>query len=380
MIDSDDRQEGISDQREPRVAIVRATYRTAEAQIEEALRLLDYRPRKNRILLKPNVVTPARWLPLGGVPRAALTDLRFIEALLRVFSGYEIVIAEGGLATYNTDETLEKSGVAALARRYGAQVVNLDRAERFEIPWAYGTLRLPALLQTHEYINVPKLKTHVLTGMSVGCKNQKGLLTSADKLRFHRELNLHDAIRALADVVQPALTIVDGIVGLQGPGPTIGRSCRARLIVAGRDMHAVDVACCDLASIPVEHVAHLSRVPYRSVGHAVEDVRVRFDAPTETVIANAHFHAEVGTCSRCLNSAHDGLAAFWRSPYHLLRGAWSCILHRTDVIVGRGHSSLPAVNGRLICYGDCTRELAEKHGLRWIPGCPPSVQAHLAMY
>lgn len=380
MIESDDRQEGILGQEEPRVAIVRATYRTAEVQIEEALRLLNYRPRNNKILLKPNVVTPPRWLPLGGVPRSAITDLRFIEALLRVFAGYEIVIAEGGLATCNTDETLEKTGVTALARRYGAQVVNLDRTERVEVPWAYGTLRLPALLQTHEYINVPKLKTHVLTGMSVGCKNQKGLLTSADKIRFHHQFNLHEAIHALADAVQPTLTIVDGIVGLQGAGPTLGRSCRARLIVAGRDVRAVDVACCDLVSIRLERVAHLDRVPYRPVGHSVEDVRVHFDAPTETAIVNAHFHGAVGTCSRCLQSAHDGLSAFWHSPYHLLRGTWSCILHRTDVIVGRGHEGLPPEYGRLICYGDCTRKLAQEHGLKWIPGCPPSVQAHLTIY
>jgi uncharacterized protein (DUF362 family) len=319
-------------------------------------------------------------LPLGGIPRSVTTDLRFLEALLQVFQGYEIVIAEGAMAPFDTGATLRKTGVVALARKYGAQVVNLDRAERVAVPWAYGTLRLPALLQTHEYINVPKLKTHLLTGVTVGCKNQKGLLSSADKIRFHHQFNLHEAIRALADAVQPDLTIVDGIVGLQGPGPTIGRPCRPHLIVAGRDMRAVDVACCDLISMPLERVAHLSRIPYYPVGHRVEDVRVRFDAPPETVIANAHFHGATGTCSRCLQSAHDGLAAFWRSPYHLLRGTWSCILHRTDVMVGRGHEGLPPVYGRLICYGDCTRRLAQEHGLPWIPGCPPSVQAHLAIY
>jgi uncharacterized protein (DUF362 family) len=306
--------------------------------------------------------------------------VRFIEALLRVFDGYEIVIAEGGLATYDTDATLEKTGITALARKYGAQVVNLDHAERVEVPWAYGMLRLPALLQTHEYINVPKLKTHVLTGVSLGCKNQKGLLRSADKLRFHRELNLNDAIRALADAVQPALTIVDGIVGLEGPGPTVGRACQAHLIVAGRDLRAVDVACCDLISMPLERVGHLERVPYRTAGRTVEEMRVHFDAPTETVIANGHFHAASGTCSRCLMSAHDGMAALWRSPYYLMRATWSVILHRTDVMLGSGHQALPEVHGRLLCYGDCVRELAQEHGLPWIPGCPPSVKEHLKMY
>jgi uncharacterized protein (DUF362 family) len=365
---------------ESRVAILSATYRTAERQIREALRLLDYRPQRKKILLKPNLVTIPRWLPLGGIPRSAITDVRFIKALLRVFDGYEVIIADGPLALTDTNEVLEKSGVAALAHEYGAQVVDLNRVERFEVPWAYGKLRLPVLLQTHEYINVPKLKTHIQTGVTLGCKNQKGLLTSADKIRFHRERDLHDGIRALADVIQPALTIVDGIMGLEGPGPTLGRSRYAHLLVAGRDVHAVDVACCDLISVSVERIRHLNRVLYCPVGRTVEEMRVRFDAPTEMVIANVHVHVVSDTCSRCLQSMHDGLAAFWLSPYHILRGTWSCILNRTDVITGQDREIPSTAHGRLICYGDCTCRLAEKHDLQWLPGCPPSVSEFLEIF
>ena len=248
------------------------------------------------------------------------------------------------------------------------------------MPWAYGALRLPKLLQTHEYINVPKLKTHIQAGVTLGCKNQKGLLSSADKTRFHRGLNLHDGIRALADAVQPALTIVDGITGLDRPGPTLGRSRRAHLIVAGRDVRAVDVACCDLISVPVERIGHLSRVPYHEVGRAVQDVRVRFRLPTEMVIANVHVHVVPATCSRCLQSMHEGMAAFWRSPRAILRGSWSCILNRTDVITGQDTEIPPSAFGRLICYGDCTRGLAQEHDLLWIPGCPPPVRTFLEMF
>jgi uncharacterized protein (DUF362 family) len=100
-----------------------------------------------------------------------------------------------------------------------------------------------------------------VTRVSLGCKNQKGLLTGADKIRFHRDLDLHAAIRALAGAVQPALTLVDGILALEGPGPSVGRSRRMRTLIAGQDMRAVDVACCDLMSMPVETVAYLDRVP-----------------------------------------------------------------------------------------------------------------------
>lgn len=361
------------------VAILQSTYRTAEQQIEQALRLLNYRPARHKLLLKPNVVTIPHWLPLGGVPRSAITDLRFIEALLRVFDGYEITIAEGS-ASRDTDRVLRESGVTALADRYGARVVNLDRVERFELPWAYGTLRLPTLLQTHEYINIPKLKTHCQAGMTLGCKNQKGLLALADKIRFHRSLDLHAAIRALTDVLQPALTLVDGIVGMEGPGPVNGHSRHSRLIVAGRDVRAVDVACCDLVSVPLEQVPHLSRVPYCALGRTVDELRTHYQISHQVAIARSRFHAVTGTCSGCLNSALDGMAAFWRSPYHLLRGAWSCTLNRTDILTGPMEEVPPTASGRLVCYGDCTHKLALERGVQWIPGCPPTVKAHLAMY
>jgi uncharacterized protein (DUF362 family) len=378
MREPTDRIEGTHQEASP-VAIMRSTYRTAERQIDDALRLLDYRPSRDKILLKPNLVTYPRWLPMGGVPRSTITDIRFIEALLRVFDGYEVTIADGS-ASFDTDLVLHKTGVAALARKYGAQIVNLDHTERYEVPWAYGTLHLPTLLQTHEYINVPKLKTHFQAGMTLGCKNQKGLLALADKIRCHRKLDLHAAIRALTDAVQPALTIVDGIVGMDGTGPASGRSRRSRLIVAGRDVRAVDVACCDLVSVDLARVPHLSRVPYRPVGRTVEELRQGYTISTEVVVGDAHFYMMTRACSRCMQSALDGMTAFWRSPYHLLRGVWSCILHRTDIVTGQTEDLPPKVCGRLVCYGDCTRELAKRHGAQWVPGCPHTTQAHLAIY
>jgi uncharacterized protein (DUF362 family) len=306
--------------------------------------------------------------------------MRFIRALLRVFAGHEITIAEGSILSYDTNEVLAKTGVAALAREHDARIVNLDETERFEVEWAHGTLRLPKLLQTHEYINVPKLKTHVLTAVSLGCKNQKGLLAAADKLRFHMHLDLPEAISALADAIHPALTIVDGIVGLEGPGPTIGHARRSHMIVAGRDLRAVDTACCDLISMDLERVQHLNRAPYQALGSPIGKVRTRFAAPTVTRVANLHIHAPASTCSRCLQSMHEGGAAFWRSPRHLLRGTWRCILHRTDVLMGRIGEIPSGARGRVICYGDCTRELAERHGLPFIPGCPPAVNEHLKIY
>jgi hypothetical protein len=100
-----------------KVAVLSATYRTAEKQIRQALDLLGYRPRRKKLLIKPNLAATPLFLPIGGIPRAAIVDVRFIKALLRVFDGYEITIAEDSLVPYDTDKVFEKTGVAALAPR-----------------------------------------------------------------------------------------------------------------------------------------------------------------------------------------------------------------------------------------------------------------------
>ncbi len=366
-------------QKVPVVAVLKASYGDAEARIREGMRMLGYSPARDKIWIKPNVVSNPRLL--RGIPRAVATDLRFIEALLRIFDGHEITIAEGP-GVENPDEVLEKIGLRALAAKYGARLVNLHRAERIEVPWAYGTLRLPALLQTHEYINVPKLKTHFQTGITVGCKNQKGLLLRNDQVRFHRDLGLFAAIRALSEAVKPALTIVDGIVGMDGAGPINGRSRRANLIVMGRDMHAVDLACCDLISMPLESVPYLERIPYRVVGAAIEEVKVRFEPPPPVLrFASSYFHASATTCTRCATSMDAGISAAMRSPRHAIGFLRRFVFSRADVIMGRWEDVPPAARGRQpICYGNCARGLAAEHGFTWIPGCPPSLEENLKMY
>jgi hypothetical protein len=97
-------------------------------------------------------------------------------------------------------------------------------------------------------------------------------------------------------------------------------------------------------------------------------------------VANLHIHAAPNACSRCLQSMHDGAAAFWRSPKHIVRGTWSCILRRTDVIMGDVTEVPPEARGRVICYGNCAQSLSEAYDLPLIPGCPPSEDAHLALY
>jgi uncharacterized protein (DUF362 family) len=97
-------------------------------------------------------------------------------------------------------------------------------------------------------INFPKLKTHVLTTLTCAVKNLFGLQQGGSKSYHHVRVG-NDPERfshLLLDIYlaikpQVALNIVDGIVGMEGEGPTSGDPVRLGLIIAGADALAVDM-------------------------------------------------------------------------------------------------------------------------------------------
>jgi len=329
------------------VGIVRTTLDSVERGMAELLDLIGYRPQREALFIKPNV-------PDSGPPGQGLyTDPAVADALLKLFPGRPSVIGEGCIVGRDADIALRKNGYAEVAQRHGATLVNLDKAERFEVPWRHGQLRLPAYLRTHEYINLAKMKTHIQTGVTLGMKNQKGLLSPADKRRFHR-LGLNECIRALAEVAQPALTIVDGIVALEGDGPwRYGRPVQMELLVGGTNLLEVDNVCRELMGFAPEHAPHIPLLPaVETVGLSTAEARrqLAFDYRGCFVYKNVYEH---------INDSCSGL----------YRGVW----RRLDIVMGHA-SGLPEPHGKVVCLGDCARQFAEERGLPIARGCPPSAE------
>ncbi|MBC7233717.1 MAG: DUF362 domain-containing protein [Chloroflexi bacterium] len=351
------------------VGIVRATWDDLEQSMAELLRLIGYRPQREALFIKPNV-------PDSGPPGQGLyTDPAVVEAFLKLFPGMPTVIGEGGIVGRDAGIALQKNGYAAVAERCDATLVNLEHAERYTVSWPYGQLKLPIYLLTHEYINIAKMKTHVQTGVTLGMKNQKGLLTSTDKRRFHR-LGLNECIRALADVVRPALTIVDGIVALEGNGPwRYGRPREMNVLVAGTDLIEVDNVCRQLMGFPPEHAPHIPPLPsVETVGLSIEEAQrpFAFDYQGYFVYKNVyeHIHDSCSGCNWVLYYAFKAVKSnHWRQLKFLYRGVW----RRLDIVMGHA-SQLPAGHGKVICMGDCARQFAEEHGLPLARGCPPKVE------
>jgi Ni,Fe-hydrogenase III small subunit len=106
-------------------------------------------------------------------------------------------------------------------------------------------------------INVPVLKTHAQTKVSLGLKNLKGCLkTSSKKLCHHVGLGLENCFTFVADYAKPALTIVDGIYALERGALHFGNAFRKDIIVASRDILAADMVAAKTIGFNPEDIPH----------------------------------------------------------------------------------------------------------------------------
>ena len=146
-----------------------------------------------------------------------------------------------------------------------------------------------AVLSADVVINLPKLKTHALALFTGGVKNLLGCLPGLHKGQMHLRAQQPEAFaQALVDLlaaVRPAVTLMDGVVGMEGNGPRNGRPRAVGAILASCDPVALDAVACDLVGISPFSV-HTTRLAHGQglgigdlaqievLGESIESLRV----------------------------------------------------------------------------------------------------------
>ena len=115
---------------------------------------------------------------------------------------------------------------------------------------------IPRILNEACLINLPVLKTHVVSTMTLAMKNPMGILPRPDRRSMHT-LGIDQCIVDMNRAIKPGLTIVDGSVGQDGEGPLYGDKADLQVLVAGRDSLAVDLVCCQLVGVKPRDIPHL---------------------------------------------------------------------------------------------------------------------------
>lgn len=220
--------------------------------------------RGEAVLVKPN------WLsrPERGVTTSPAVLDAVVEAVRSVAS--EVVVGE-------TESGGRSFGHVAEAVEVEAELRNLSLSERRRVDAAGVELELPVEALEMAVVDVPVLKTHVLTGVTAGVKNLYGLLPGEEKERHHHEVDA--VLEALYRAVDPEWTLLDGCWVMRSGGPRRGDVVRAGFVAASRDAAALDAAACRAAGVDPEEVPHLRRLGPEPDPRGAGAVDVELDPP-----------------------------------------------------------------------------------------------------
>ncbi|MDP3026146.1 MAG: DUF362 domain-containing protein [Nanoarchaeota archaeon] len=212
----------------------------------DSLRNIDFNFKKSRVLIKPNILGP-------HTPEQALTtNPILIEELCKILKKFNAEIYIGESAGLDTQRSLEISGIKKLSRY--AKIINFDYSKTrvFDIGMKGEKILLPEILFDMDLIiNLPKLKTHVFTKVTLAVKNLYGCIPGKLKSNLHRifpdSKSFSRLLVNLENKIKPQLNIIDGVIGIQGDGPgTSGELIKSEIILASRNPYALDIIASEI--------------------------------------------------------------------------------------------------------------------------------------
>ena len=233
-----------------------------------------------RVLVKPNLIDFIDDRPVTTAPAtiAAVLDL------LKELGAAAIVVGDGPGFRREAWPVVEASGLASVLSKRKVQFVDLNYDDPQPVPTRDGwflhdkELWLPRHVREAELIvSVPKLKTHHWAGVSLSLKNLFGIVPGARYGWPKNILHVNGipfSILGLYQIVRPMVSVVDGIVGMEGDGPLFGTPVPHGLLAVGRDPLAVDATCARLMGYSLDDVDHLYLGKWAGVGQA-ENIEVR---------------------------------------------------------------------------------------------------------
>ena len=223
---------------------------------------LDWVTPGMRVALKLNLVSAMK------PEQAATVHPAVVCALTRMLTarGAHVILGDspGGLYTAaHLQRVYDVTGLRA-AQALGAELNQDFSVEDVSFPEAVQARQFTAtayLRKADAVIDVCKLKTHGMMGMSNAVKNFFGTIPGTIKPEYHYKYpkieDFSDMIVDLCEYWKPRLCVCDAVVGMEGNGPTQGQPRQIGCILAAQNAHRLDLAACTLIGLQPDDVPTL---------------------------------------------------------------------------------------------------------------------------
>lgn len=239
--------------------------------------------RCDRVLLKPNFIVPRPPThPAQTHPALILAVATIVKDL-----GAKPIVADS--PAWNTFRACLKAlDLDRDLKKLGIEAVPLNRPKRCQLNRTSVGISKVAL-EADSIINLPKLKTHQQLGATFAVKNMFGCVCGKEKALKHFTLgNSTDHFcRMLLDIYQflaPVLTIIDGVVAMEGMGPINGTPKKLGFFVGSTSPIAAELLCCKLTKIDPKILPIIQTAKKISFGPCdIEHIKVIGDDPDELI-------------------------------------------------------------------------------------------------
>ncbi|MEJ5306812.1 MAG: DUF362 domain-containing protein [candidate division WOR-3 bacterium] len=228
-------------------------------QVFKSLELLKNFSDEKKIILKPNLLTK----PSSNL-NIITTNPIVVESVIRILLAEgikkeRIFIADGSSAIHkDMDPIFKETGYMDLAGRYGINLVNLNKTKYI----IKNRIKISDFLEDQPHIiNIAKLKTHMLTTLTLSVKNLYGLIPGESKLYYHTKYpdveSFSEFLTKLYITIKPDINIIDGITGMQGNGPGGGDYAATGLLLVSEDGFALDDFVTSLLGLKTDDIPFL---------------------------------------------------------------------------------------------------------------------------
>ncbi len=187
----------------------------------------------------------------------ANTSPEVIEALCVALKRQtnDITLVEAHSYRAPAESAFKNTKIYELADKLNVKIVNLSNSPLRDIGNSLLGPMPEILLDADVFITMPKLKTHALTYFTGSLKNQWGCIPRHDRIAIHHSLDR--GIVQLNGLLKPKLIIMDGIIGMDGRGPTNGRPRPLNIILGSCDPVALDATAMRIVGLDPKLAEHV---------------------------------------------------------------------------------------------------------------------------
>ena len=249
---------------------------------------LDWVKPGMKVAIKANLVSAMK------PEAAATTHPALLAALTRalVAKGAEVIVGDSPGGLYNAaylNRVYQMTGLSQVEEAGGRLNRNFDqKAAAYPEAHVAKTFTYTAWLdEADAIISFCKLKSHGMMCLSAATKNLFGVIPGTMKPEYHFRypdpLDFAGMIIDLNDYFKPHYYIVDGVLAMEGNGPTAGKPRQMGALLAGQGCHKLDLVCCKLIGLdPVAVPTLKAAMDYGLISENVEDVSV--EGPVEELM------------------------------------------------------------------------------------------------